>query len=160
MDRRFWYDKPHHRLLLRQAHLHGGHLLREPLATVGPGTSQSKDLRGYGLGLGSLVSSSEGNSQKVIERGTLWRQGGGEHADGSYEVTKIFIQWVLIEIVDSLRPLPAYDKQETNIEVLEKMYPHTKVIYVVWGVGVPLVDELQQLWLRRLGLWGSSSSGS
>ena len=75
-------------------------------------------------------------------------------------MTKIFIQWVLIEIVDSLHLLPVYDKQETNLEVLEKMYPHAEVIYVVWGVGVPLVDELQQLWLRRLGLWGSSSSGS
>ena len=106
------------------------------------------------------MSSSEGNSQKVIERGTLWRQGGGEHADGSYEVTKIFIQWVLIEIVDNPHLLPVYNKQETNFEVLGKMTPHAKVIYVVWGVGVPLVDELQQLWLRRLGLWGSSSSGS
>ena len=60
-------------------------------------------------------------------------------------MTKIFIQWVLIEIVDGLRLLPVCDKQETNLEVLEKMTPHAKVIYVVWGVGVPLVDELQQL---------------
>ena len=78
----------------------------------------------------------------------------------SYEVTKIFIQRVLIEIVDDPHPLPVYNKQKTNFEVLGKMTPHAKVIYVVWGVGVPLVDELQQLWLRRLGLWGSSSSGS
>ena len=75
-------------------------------------------------------------------------------------MTKIFIQWVLIEIVDNPHLLPVYNKQETNFEVLEKMTPHAKVIYVVWGVGVPLVDELQQLWLRRLRLGGSSSSGS
>ena len=43
-------------------------------------------------------------------------------------MAKIFIQWVLIEIVDSLHLLPVCDKQETNLEVLEKMYPHAKVI--------------------------------
>ena len=43
-------------------------------------------------------------------------------------MTKIFIQWVLIEIVDSLHLLLVYDKQETNLEVLEKMSPHAKVI--------------------------------
>ena len=46
-------------------------------------------------------------------------------------MTKIFIQWVLIEIVDSLHLPPVCDKQETNLGVLEKMHPHARIIYVV-----------------------------
>ena len=130
-------------------------LLRSDQGPLGPRT-----FRGYGHCLGSLVSFSEGNSQKEIERGTLWRQCGGEYAEGSYEVTKIFIHWVLIKIIDSLHFLHVCGKQEMNLEDLEKMYPHAKVIYVVWGEGVSLVEELQQLWLRRLRLGRSSSSGS
>ena len=55
----------------------------------------------------------------------------------------IFIQWVLIKIIDSLHLLHVHGKQETNLE----MFPHARVICVVWGEGVPLVDELRQLWL-------------
>ena len=95
-----------------------------------------------------------GNSQKKIGRGTLGRQCGSKYADGSYEVTMIFIQRVLIKIVYCPHLLPVHGKQKTNREDLVKMYPHAKVIYVVWGVGVPLVDELQQLWFRRLNLGG------
>ena len=98
--------------------------------------------------------------RRKLEGGLSGRQCGGEYAEGNYEVTKILLRWVLIKIVDGLHFLLVCGKQELNLEDLEKMYPHAKVIYVVWGEGVSLVDELQQLWLRRLRLGGSSSSGS
>ena len=51
-------------------------------------------------------------------------------------MTKIYIQWVLTQIVDSLHLLHVCCEQETNLEDLKKTYPHAKVIYVVWGEGV------------------------